>query len=250
MSAENQLQEKNTFNNSIDFETVMNQAFLNYKKTALYIGPALLVFIFLFAIVFSVAAIGFFGVENINERSVEHFSKLLQTRPYNFYNAGFSVLISCFISPFIAGFYKMTDAAEKDTSFGLSRLFSCYNARYFGALFGATFIISLIVNGVSLFFEEMHSPFIGLSIVLLVNFLTFLVLPLIVLGNCTAIESIITSLKIVAKQPFVLLILVIIGLLATLLGLFGLCIGIFFTYPFYVSIVYCIYVSASSAENQ
>ena len=40
--------ETNNYNNILDFETVLNHSFTNYKKIALYAGLALFVFTFFF----------------------------------------------------------------------------------------------------------------------------------------------------------------------------------------------------------
>ena len=49
--------ETNKYNNTLDFETVLNHSFANYKKIALYAGSALLVFLFFYAIFLSAVSI-------------------------------------------------------------------------------------------------------------------------------------------------------------------------------------------------
>jgi hypothetical protein len=241
--------ETNNYNNSLDFESVLNHSFANYKKIALYAGLALFVFTFFFIIFLSALAISFFGAENINERSIENFQKLLLTKPYIWYYTGFSILISCLLSPFTAGFYKMADAAEKDTSFGVSHLFSVYTSSQFIPVFSVTFLIGLATNGLSLVFDEIGLSIIGLILTIIISFATLLTIPLIVLGNCSTIESIKTSTAIVMKQPIVILMLIIVAILGALLGLFAFCIGMFFTYPFVISVVYTIYNQVTSSEK-
>jgi hypothetical protein len=241
--------ETHKYNNTLDFESVLNHSFANYKKIALYAGSGLLVFLFVFGIVLSALAISFFGAENINERSIENLQKLLLTKPYIWYYTGFSILTSCLLSPFMAGFYKMADAAEKDTSFGVSSLFSVYTSTQLLPVFSVTFIIGLTTNGLSLVFDEIELSFIGLILILVISFVTLLTVPLIVLGNCTTIESIKTSTAIVTKQPIVILMLIIIAIIGAFLGIFAFCIGIFFTYPFIISVVYTIYNQVTSSEK-
>lgn len=241
--------EPNKYNNTLDFETVLNHSFTNYKKIALYAGLALFVFLFFFVIFFSAVSISLIGEENINERAIQNFQKLLMTKPYIWYYTGFSVLISCLLSPFMAGFYKMADAAEKDISFGVSGLFSVYSSPQFIPVFSVTFLISLATNGLSLVFEEIGLSFVGIMFTIIISFFTILTIPLIVLGNCSTIESIKTSTAIVAKQPIVILMLLIIAILGACLGVFAFCIGAFFTYPFLISVIYTIYNQLIDSEK-
>ncbi len=240
--------ETNNYNNTLDFESVLNHSFTNYKKIALYAGLALFVFTFFFVIFLSAASISIVGAENINERSMQNFQKLLLTKPYVWYY-GFSIFTSCLLSPFMAGFYKMADAAEKDTSFGVSHLFSVYTSSQFIPVFSVTFLIGLATNGLSLVFDEIGLSIIGLILTIIISFATLLTIPLIVLGNCSTIESIKTSTAIVMKQPIVILMLIIVAILGALLGLFAFCIGMFFTYPFVISVVYTIYNQVTSSEK-
>jgi hypothetical protein len=241
--------ETNNYNNTLDFETVVNHSFANYKKIALYAGLALFVFTFFFVIFLSAVSISIAGAENINERSMQNFQKLLLTKPYVWYYAGFSIFTSCLLSPFMAGFYKMADAAEKDTSFGVSGLFSVYTSSQFIPVFSVTFLIGLATNGLSLVFDEIGLSFVGIILTLIISFVTLLTIPLIVLGNCSTIESIKTSAAIVMKQPIVILMLIIVAILGALLGLFAFCIGMFFTYPFLISVVYTIYNQVATTEK-
>jgi hypothetical protein len=64
---------------------------------------------------------------------------------------------------------------------------------------------------------------------------------LIIFGNLQAIEAIKGSMIVVSKQFFILMGLLIVSLLFTMLGIFGFCIGIFFTMPFIYSMYYSIY---------
>nr|WP_315140884.1 hypothetical protein [uncultured Flavobacterium sp.] len=241
--------ETNNYNNTLDFETVLNHSFANYKKIALYAGLALFVFTFFFVIFLSALAISVVGAENINERAMQNFQKLLLTKPYIWYYTGFSILTTCLLSPFMAGFYKMADAAEKDTSFGVSGLFSIYTSPLIVPVVSTTFLIDLATKGLSLVFDEIGLSFVGIILTIIISFVTLLTVPLIVLGNCSTIESIKTSTAIVMKQPIVILMLIIVAILGALLGLFAFCIGIFFTYPFLISVVYTMYNQVTSKEN-
>lgn len=249
MTFETKPTEKNQYTNTIHFETVINKAFTNYKKIALYAGLALFVFFFMLILVISAISANVIGAENINEKSMEQFSKLLMTKPYLWYYTGFSIVLGSMLTPFMAGFYKMADSAEKDISFGIADLFSFYSSKYFFPLFGATFIIGVVTNGLSLLSEELNIASLGLLLVIIINFITLLTVPLIIFGNEGAFSSIKTSSIITLKQAWVIFLLVFIALIGVLLGLFAFCIGIIFTYPFFVSMIYSIYNQMASSKN-
>jgi hypothetical protein len=250
MTFESKPTENKFYTSEIRFETVINKAFANYKKIALYAGLALFVFFFMLIIVATALSTQLIGAENINEKSMMHFQKLLITPPFLWYYTGFSVLLGSFLSPFMAGFYKMADAAEKDISFGVRDLFSYYSSPLFFSLFGVTFLISFITNGLNIFFDQIGFPFVGLLLGLLINFTTLLTIPFIIFGNKNTFEAIQTSIQITLKQAWVIFLLVFVGFIGALLGLFAFCIGIIFTYPFLISIVYQIYIEITATPSE
>jgi uncharacterized membrane protein len=79
--------------------------------------------------------------------------------------------------------------------------------------------------------------------------LTFMVIPLIIFGNLKAMEAIEGSMIIVSKQFFILFALMIVSALFMMLGIFGFCIGIFFTFPFLHSMQFCIYNEIIGADT-
>ncbi len=228
----------------LDFGTVFESAFENYKKIVLYAGLMLLVFMVLFIAFMTTGIIYYIGINNMDafNEKIKHFSTL-KTIPLNIllpFEAGI-ILLSGFLSPFYAGFLKMAHYGDKDEEFHLSSMFTYYKSPYFGNIFISTIILSLISSGISLIFELAEIQIIGVFISLTISFLTFLTVPLIVFGNLNAIDAIKSSTIIVSKQPLIIVGLLIVAIIAAIIGLFGFCIGIFFTIPFLYSMYYAIY---------
>jgi uncharacterized membrane protein len=155
-------------------------------------------------------------------------------------NAGL-LFFSAIINPFMAGFLKMADCGEKGEEFHISTMFSYYKFPYFFNIFISVFIIGGLGTGLAMLLESAGFSFIGTLITTLISFITFLTIPLIVFGDLNVTEAIKSSIIIVSKQPLVLLGLLIVGVIAGIIGIFGLCIGIFFTLPFMYSMNYVIY---------
>ena len=108
----------------LNFGNVLEHAFENYKKIALYAGLMLLVFSVLFVAVLFEIAISFFDMETIME-SLKRGSFNPENLPKDFLliYTGSVLLITILISPFQAGFLKMADCGEKGEEFHVSTIF-------------------------------------------------------------------------------------------------------------------------------
>lgn len=227
---------------SLNFETVFNLAFENYKKIALYAGLLLLVFTFLFAIAaFFIIAFSY-GLDN--------FQELL--KPENLKSENFSqtfvivyviciTLFSCLIGPFFAGLLKMAHYAQIDNEFHVSNVFDYYKSPYFKEIFVATFIISTLNMGISSILDATGIPLLSFLATLSITFLNMLAVPLIIFSDYKAAEAINSSFILVLKKPLILLGLMVVAYLYCLTGLFFFFIGLFFALPFLYSMNYAIY---------
>jgi hypothetical protein len=228
----------------LDFGTVFENAFENYKKIALYAGLMLLVFSILMAILFLAGLVAYIGVDHLEEfgKKMEQL-KTLKVMPLEIelpLNAGL-ILFSSIINPFMAGFLKMADCGDKDEEFHVSTMFSYYKFPYFFNIFISVFIIGFIGTGLTMLMEYSGYTFIGSVISMIISFFTILAVPFIVFEKMNAIDAIKSSIIIVSKQPLVLIGLIIVATIGGVIGIFGLCIGVFFTMPFMYSMNYTIY---------
>lgn len=236
----------------LDFGTVFEHAFENYKKIVVYAGLMLLVFSFILSIVAVSGLISYIGLENLEEfrNKMEQMSNpgAMTKETAILVNLGI-LLFSALINPFMAGFLKMADCGEKGEEFHISTMFSYYKFPYFINIFISVFIIGVVGAGIAMLFELAGLSFIGTLITILISFLTFLTTPFIIFGGLNAMQSITSSVILVLKQPLVLLGLVIVARIASFIGVFGLCIGIFFTMPFMYSMIYIIYKSIIDIDD-
>jgi hypothetical protein len=244
--------EKNGY--QIDFGNVFNHAFENYKKITLYAGLVLFIFTFIFFVLLFMgfgAYLASLNIENLNNQLIKNIenNKNLDTTMLSMV---FSiVIISLLLTPFSAGFYKMSERADKDQEFNFSSMFAYYKTPYFFKIIFATIlnaIISMLISTTILSLLPMlsinHYGIILLSnyiITFFVYLFTFLTIPLIVFGNLNTIDAIIHSVLLVIKQPFVLAGLLITSIIGALVGFMGCCVAIFFTLPFLYSMNFAIY---------
>jgi MFS family permease len=236
------LEEIQTNGYQIDFSSVFNHAFENYKKIALYAGLALFVFMIILGILTTAVLVSFFDIGLITEYLKPENLKP-KTYTLNFvvsYTVGI-VLFTAILSPFTAGFLKMSHCAEKDSEFHATTLFEFYKAPYFIKIVTSSLLITFVSTSIKTGLDSLGIILIGDLISITITFLTFLSIPLIIFGDLNAIESIQFSIKLVLKQPLVLIGLLIVAGIASFVGLVGCCIGIFFTIPFMYSMNYAIY---------
>ncbi|PKB15059.1 hypothetical protein [Flavobacterium sp. 5] len=240
--------EKNGY--QIDFGNVFNHAFENYKKIALYAGLVLFIFSALFIVFASVSLVSILGVtEMTKELSPEKF-KIENMSESNLLTLGaISIFISVLLSPFQAAFLKMTDHGERDEAFLVSSLFSYYKLPYLKEIIISTLLISTISFAQATLMSFLKFDILGTILTYFISFITLLTIPLIIFGNLNAIDAIKYSTKIVFKQPFILLGLIVVAIIGSFVGLIGCCIGIFFTLPFIYSMNYAIYSAIIGIEN-
>lgn len=224
----------------LEFGTVFEKAFSVYKLIAGIGGVGMI----LICIIMGALYAGIFG-------AVYGFSDILASltsmNPELMSGSGllffllFSVVMAGIMSPITAGFINMAFLADTNKEFGLGTIFGYYKGTYFKELFLAGVIVAFFGNGLSYLFDYLGIKYIGAIITCCVSFLAFLTIPLIIFSNLKAVEAITMSAKLVLKQPFTLLGLIIVTIIIVCLGIVGLCIGIFFTIPFLYAMYYTIY---------
>jgi hypothetical protein len=241
--------EKNGY--QLDFGNVFNHAFENYKKIALYAGLVLFVFMTLFVIFITGSLISVVGVTAMTqELSPEKFKIENLSESSILVFGGISIVLTCILSPFQAGFLKMADCGDRDEEFHIATLFSYYKLPYLKEIIISSILISSISFAQATLFSFMKVDFIGTIITYFISFVTLLSIPLIIFGNLKAIDAIKYSIMIVLKQPIVLLGLMVVAIIGAMVGFMGCCIGVFFTIPFLYSMNYVIYSAIVGIDSQ
>lgn len=227
----------------LELGTAIEKAFENYKKIALLSGLAYIL------IALAVAGIGFtlavtlLGMNNITE-TLTDYNRLDFSGVELALYVIIMVLISGLTSPINAGFLKIAHQAENNKEFSIGTIFDYYKTIHFKELFIAASLLALINLGITFLFEYLGYTIAGNLFTYIIAFFTFLYSPLIVFGNQNGIDALLKSFQLVIKQPFIILLLIIISFIGVFIGLIGLCIGIFFTIPFWNSMLYTIYNTA------
>lgn len=228
----------------IDFGNIINEAFENYKKIALYAGLVIFVFSILFVIFISGTLIAAMGAQFISEElspekfKIENWNET-QLLIFNI----ITIIVTCLLSPFQASFLKMAHCGKLDVEFRITDLFSYYKLPYLTKIIFSTFIISIFSLILTTLFKTIHFEILGIIIAYFISFITILSVPLIIFGDLEIFEAIKYSIVIVFKQPIIILGLVVVSFIGAMVGLMACCIGVLFTIPLFISMNYTIYSS-------
>lgn len=237
----NQIEDIKKNGYSLDFATVFNHAFENYKKIALYSGLIILVFSIIAVMAFMGIMIAYFGVESMTKEFFEDFENQKFTSIELLIQTVAVAGVAGLTAPFGAGFLKMADCADKDVEFNVSTIFSFYRAPYFGQIFVAAFIPALVGTALANLIESLDILFVGNIISFLVSYFMYFSIPLIIFGKLSAIDALKSSFILVTKNPLNIFAFFIIGLIGSAIGFFACCVGVIFTVVFNSSILYATY---------
>jgi hypothetical protein len=235
---------------TIDFGSTFNYAFENYKKIALYSGLIILIFSVIMAVLAMGLAVTFYGVAAISKDFILNLENQKLSYLEQLLSIGAVSLFAALLAPFGAGFLKMADCADKDEEFNVSTIFTYYKAPYFTQLFIMALIIGLVSNAISAVIESFGIILLGNAISIFISFFTFIAIPLVVFGNLSAVDAIKGSLIVVSKNPLLIFALFITGIIGSIVGIFGCCIGVLFTIVFNTSVTYATYFSIFTEEEE
>lgn len=233
-------QKNNNYSNELDFGIILEKAFNNYKKIVGIAGVSILLLVIIyFALVFGLIATAF-GFVGFNE-AVTNFKITDYSVTIILGYLLFMAVFSGISANFTAGFYQMAYAANSNKQYEIGTLFYYFKTKYFKELFLSGVIIAVITGCLTLLFQYLEMELIGAIVTYTITFFTMLTIPIIIFSNSKAIDAISLSLKLIANNFLIILGLVIVAFILSMLGLIGLCIGIFFTLPLMYSTIFCIY---------
>jgi len=235
---------------SLDFATVFNHAFENYKKIALYSGLIILVFSIIALMIYMGVMIAYFGVESLTRDFLTEFSNQKFTGVELVIQTVSVSVLAALLAPFSAGFLKMADSADRDIEFNVSTIFTYYKGKYFAQLFVVAFIPSIIGTALANLVDSYDISYVGNVISFMVSYFMYLTLPLVIFGNLNAIDAIKSSIIIVTKNPLNIFAFFILGFIGSLIGIFACCVGIIFTFVFNSSMIYATYFAILGIQEE
>ncbi|NJM80607.1 MAG: hypothetical protein HC854_15130, partial [Flavobacterium sp.] len=201
----------------------------------------------MFILVFTVIIL-FSGVASITDFALQIEGLKLDTT-FLIGNTIFTVIFVSLIAPLNAGFLKLCYLAKTNKEVQIGAIFDYYKSTFVKDIIMGTAIITFTTSIFSVLFSLIGYPFIGTIIQIIISLFTLLFIPLVVFGNQNFTDAIQNSIKLVAKQPFHIILLIVIAIIGCFLGLIALCIGILFTLPIFSAMIFAIYDNAVGIEE-
>lgn len=233
----------------LEIGTVIENSFEVFKKTALIGGLGMLVLcIATFAVYFGILGL-FFGFSNFTE-TMTNFSLQSKEVSVLIFTAIFSILSSVFIAPFTAGNIHLNYLAKTNQEIEFGTIFKFYSNKTTKDLFLSYAIIGLTNAVVNIILVHLNLEILSYFLQSAITAVTVFTIPLIVYGNQNFSEAITNSIKLFMKQPFAIIVLLIVGFIIAMLGLIALCIGILFTLPYVYSMYFSIYDQTIGFEEK
>jgi hypothetical protein len=226
-----------------DFGDVINESIEIYKKTALMSGIGFIILSIITGILITIGVKFYVNVDNIEDALKNFNPDKLSTQGRIIYMAvslGFAVLIS----PFIAGLLKMAKDASENREVKLSTFYSVVNSKYFIQIILFSVLTHLTAEGLQMLFHLSFGnfgKFLGILSVFAFSTLTFIGMPLILFSENNFFDAFKNSIIKTGSCFGTVILLLIVSYIFVILGIIGLCIGIFFTMPFIYAMQYVIY---------
>jgi len=218
---------------SLDFSQSLDDILIYFKKTALLNGLVLLITSLGLLLIIGLG----FGIGSVIDQfsNPEALGALFADTTFLIYYVLSLVFIGVFLAPLYAGFIQINRDIDTSNEVSISNIFTHYKSKYFLQIVAYTLIVQLISSALTFI------PFGGTLLSYIFAWFTVLGVPLIIFGNLSAIDAIQYSFKLVAKNPWTILLILIVAVLIAIAGLFALCIGIIFTMPIIYSTYYVLY---------
>lgn len=227
-------------NNTPEIGKIIDESFATFKKTIWISGVGILLLLLVILPITFYSIFTYMGIS-----SMEEFIKKSQTLETDFnyllMNAGVGIVLAAFVAPITAGFYKINHLAKQNKEFAINNLFDYYKNPYFFPLAVSAILTTLYSNIIGLLLVYINLPLVGSLMQILIAFLFIFSIPLIIFENQTALNAMSNSSRIFVKHPFTIILSLSFAFIIAMLGIFALCIGIFFTVSYFYTMNYTVY---------
>ncbi len=227
-------------NNSPDIGRIIDESFITFKKSIWVSGIGIILMLLLVLPITFFALFTYMGISSM-EDFVQKSQTLETDFTYLLMNAAIGIVLAAFMAPITAGFYKINHLAKQNKEFGVNNLFDYYKSPYFQSLALSTILATLYANIIGLLLTYLNLPLVGNIMQGFVSLLFIFAIPLIIFENQNATDALANSSKIAVKHPFTIILSILFAVIIAMLGIFALCIGIFFTVGYFYTMNYTLY---------
>lgn len=247
----NKLEQINREGYGLHLEGVLSAAFDIHKKSIIPGFVATLIYVFvmvalnlsMFEARFGMNMTEFVDTAQRNPAAIE---AAMQNIPFSnmlmFGLAG--AVVGSLIAPLLSGMYKTAFNTQFGANGSVSDLFAYYKSPYFLKIVIFSFLYSFLLQLINLGLEEVLpglGSLIGVLVTIVFGVTFILVIPFMVFGNLSLVDSVKASMLVTSKNWFFLLFILAISFIIVIIGVFFCGIGILFTYPFMYFVTFVLY---------
>lgn len=225
---------------TLDLGSLIEKSFETFKKTFLISGAGLVIIGIIGFILYVALAAILFGFTDIMGTLTQMSLHANETNVL-IGTALFSMLSSAIVAPVTAGFINMNRLVQKGESISITNIFEFYNSKYTKDLIICYAIIGLLAGVVNAGFTLINLSWIGLLFQGILACATIFSITLIIYSDQNFGDAFSKSISLFVKQPFIIILALLIAYIIGLLGFIGICIGVIFTMPYVYSMYYTIY---------
>lgn len=244
----NRIEQK--LHNGYQLETgqLIDDSFALFKKNFLTAGLGVILLGLIMLVIYFGILVSFFGINDV-QNTLLQFEVLSKDSNFIIGNVIVTTILAAIVAPVTAGFIHLNYLTKFEKEYTVGTIFEFYSSKYFKDIFIAYAIIGFTTAVVSAVLTVASLEVFDLIFQGLISCFTVFTIPLIIYGEQNYSNAISKSLTLFLKQPFPIVLGLIIAIIGALLGLVVLCIGMFFTVPFIYSMHFSIYDQAIGFEE-
>ncbi|MFT5755015.1 MAG: hypothetical protein ACI924_002266 [Flavobacterium sp.] len=234
---------------TLDTGSLIDESIATFKKTFLISGVAMILLIMVFAIIYGTLFAVIYGFSDLTSTMTQ-----LQTSQSSVIGLLSTVVIttltSAFFAPVTAGFIHANHLAKNNQEIGINIFFEFYKSKFFKNIFISYLILGFTTAILNAGLTLINLEVLSYVVQTIIGLISVFTLPLIIYGEQDFENAITKSIQLFFKQPLLIFVALLLAVIGMLLGLFALCIGIIFTFPYYYSMIYAIYNQAIGFEEK
>lgn len=227
-------------------ERILRAAKIVAVPAGLYIFLSLIIISFIYLLGFSVVFGSFKDLIKISDPKI--FEEIIISRGTDILIL--NTLISIFLQYMLSGIYGMLKTSEQAPFVGLGSAYKAIFSIQGLKVFNAIIVVQLVISTISYFLNLTGFGLVGFAIGILIQFLTYFLIPALYIDNRGILEGLKFSTAIVNQKPGLLFLFMSLTYLLSLSGIIFFGFGIIFTLPLNYIVAYQLYLNIKEQSTR
>ena len=225
----------------IDQAQLYQNTFADYRKMLLPAALTLFVILAIAMVTYMIFVMVYFGDPLKASEEMAQFNLLTLSTNQLFFYYGINSIVTAIFSIITAGFIALAKQVHDQQLPSLGTLFSFFIKKQGFAIFFFTFILQLLLSGLSLVLQMYGLSLVSFFLFILIHTLTLLVIPLLIFNKLPLHKAVSYSVQLINQQPFRILSLLLFFGLFAIGGVFLFLVGFVITFPILYAFIYNLY---------